>query len=296
MNDHILYYDPRYFCEGFGIDTREKARAVVESLASNPISGIHVVTPRPASYDDLVKVHDPRYVEAILTGTPSHLAGANGLGTWTADLAQSVAWSTGGVLSAVERALKCRVNVGSASSGLHHARYASGQGFCTFNGLVVAARRALELGAGRVLILDLDAHCGGGTASLIDGVAGIEQVDVSVSSYDSYLPTENSKLMMSSGKTYLHDVVNSLAEIDRAQNFDVLIYNAGMDPHEDCRIGGVSGITTNTLRQREEIVFQWANENGIPVAYVFAGGYQGGRLSEGALVDLHRITITSSRF
>jgi acetoin utilization deacetylase AcuC-like enzyme len=295
MNDHVLYYDPRYFCEGFGIDTREKARAVVESLWNDPIPGVQVFTPIPATYDDLLTVHDSRYVEAILTGTPRALADSNGLGVWTADLARSVVWSTGGVVSAVERALKCRTNVGSASSGLHHARYASGQGFCTFNGLVVAAKRALEMGAGRVLILDLDAHCGGGTASLIDGVSGIEQVDVSVSSYDSYSPTENSKLTMSSGKTYLHDVVNSLAEIDRAQSFDVLIYNAGMDPHEDCRIGGVSGITTNTLRQREEIVFQWANENGIPVAYVFAGGYQGGRLTPADVVALHRLTVSAAR-
>ena len=295
MNDHVLYYDPRYFCEGFGIDTREKARAVIESLSNDPIPGVQVSTPTPATYDDLVTVHDSRYVEAILTGSPSDLADSNGLGVWTADLARSVVWSTGGVVSAVERALKCRTNAGSASSGLHHARYASGQGFCTFNGLVVAAKRALEMGAGRVLILDLDAHCGGGTASLIDGVSGIEQVDVSVSSYDSYSPTENSKLTMSSGKTYLHDVVNSLAEIDRAQSFDVLIYNAGMDPHEDCRIGGVSGITTNTLRQREEIVFQWANENGIPVAYVFAGGYQGGRLTPADVVALHRLTVSAAR-
>ena len=294
MNDHVLYYDPRYFCEGFGIDTREKARAVIESLSNDPIPGVQVSTPTPATYDDLVTVHDSRYVEAILTGSPSDLADSNGLGVWTADLARSVVWSTGGVVSAVERALKCRTNVGSASSGLHHARYASGQGFCTFNGLVVAAKRALEMGAGRVLIVDLDAHCGGGTASLIDGVSGIEQVDVSVSSYDSYSPTENSNLTMSSGKTYLHDVVNSLAAIDRAQSFDVLIYNAGMDPHEDCRIGGVSGITTNTLRQREEIVFQWANENGIPVAYVFAGGYQGGRLTAADVVALHRITVSAA--
>ena len=296
MNEHVLYYDPRYFCEGFGIDTREKARAVVESMSSDPIPGVQIFTPTPATYDDLVTVHDPRYVEAILTGTPSDLADANGLGSWTADLALSVVWSTGGVVSAVERALQCRTNVGSASSGLHHARYDSGHGFCTFNGLVVGARRALVSGAKRVLILDLDAHCGGGTASLIDGFAGIEQIDISVNSFDSYRSTGNSSLKMSRGDTYLADVREALRGIKNPKSIDVVIYNAGMDPHEDCRIGGVPGITTNTLRQREEIVFQWANENGIPVAYVFAGGYQGGRLSEDELVDLHRITIMLSRF
>ena len=40
----------------------------------------------------------------------------------------------------------------------------------------------------KVLILDLDAHCGGGTYSLIAGIPGIQQVDVSVSWGYGYEP------------------------------------------------------------------------------------------------------------
>lgn len=291
LNKHILFYDHQYFCEGFGIDTRVKSRFVIESLEKEPIPGVEVVAPTPATYGDLVSVHDPAYVEAILIGSPRTIADKNGLGTWIPDLATSVVSSTGGLICAVERALAMRTNTGSASSGLHHARFDHGNGFCTINGLVVGAKKALNLGARRVLILDLDAHCGGGTASLIDGVEGLEQVDVSVSSFDTYRPTSNSRLIMSTGGTYLGDIRLALHGIGNPQTIDLLIYNAGMDPHEHCRIGGVAGITTEILKEREKTVFFWARELGIPVVYAFAGGYEGDRLTREGLVDLHRSTI-----
>ena len=72
--------------------------------------------------------------------------------------------SNGGAVAAGLAALEHGV-AGSLSSGLHHARREKGAGFCTFNGLVIAAREALTAGARSVLILDFDAHCGGGTRS-----------------------------------------------------------------------------------------------------------------------------------
>jgi hypothetical protein len=47
-------------------------------------------------------------------------------------------------------------------------------------------RAALAAGVGSMLILDLGAHCGGGTASLIEDEPRVWQIDVSVSSYDRY--------------------------------------------------------------------------------------------------------------
>ena len=75
---------------------------------------------------------------------------------------------------------------------------------------------------------------------------------------------------------------------------DLVIYNAGMDPHERCSTGGAAGITTEVLRKREEMVFTWAREHGYPVSFALAGGYSGGRLSREELVDLHRMTIQAA--
>ena len=58
-------------------------------------------------------------------------------------------------------------HAGALSSGLHHASTERGNGFCTFNGLALAARALMDGGANHVLILDLDAHCEGGTYEIV---------------------------------------------------------------------------------------------------------------------------------
>jgi len=255
---------------------------------------VEIRDPEPASREQILLAHSTEYTKGILTGSPARAAERNGLGQWSRDLAVSVQNSTGGVVAAVQTALATGKNSGSLSSGLHHARHKHGAGFCTVNGLVVGAKIALEMGAQRVLIVDFDAHCGGGTASLIEGVVGVEQIDVSVSAYDSYRSTSNAKLMMSSGSTYLADLRSSLDSVVDPSGIDVILYNAGMDPHERCTTGGVAGITTAVLREREEMLFSWAKERAIPAAFVLAGGYSGQRLSREELVSLHRLTIQAA--
>jgi acetoin utilization deacetylase AcuC-like enzyme len=113
-------------------------------------------------------------------------------------------------------------NTASLSSGLHHARPGSGEGYCTVNGLAVAVRAALARGAGRVLVL----------------------------------------------------------------------YNAGVDPHEDA--GGLPGITTATIERREQLVFDWAAAAGVPVAFTLAGGYRSGRLDLDGVAALHLLTFRAA--
>jgi acetoin utilization deacetylase AcuC-like enzyme len=180
---------------------------------------------------------------------------------------------------------------------LHHAKHDRGSGYCTFNGLVIGARRALSLGAKRVLILDLDAHCGGGTKELIgllrdQTIDGIEQVDVSVSSFDQYHNSSFAQLKIVGASEYLDTIKNSLAEIADPQSIDLVIYNAGMDPHE--KAGGVTGITDRVIRQREAMVFEWAKSHELPIVWVLAGGYSGGSFTKRDVARLHRITVEES--
>ena len=50
----------------------------------------------------------------------------------------------------------------------------------------------------------------------------------------------------------------------------------------------------HVLREREAIVFEWFSGRQIPIAFVLAGGYSGGKLSRDELVLLHRRTIEAS--
>lgn len=286
-----IYFDKGYSNTSQQFDTFRKAALVAADLAADPVSGVVVVSPEKATRDDLLLAHDEEYVDAVQTGEPLDLASSNTVG-WDDRLFDATTWSTGGVISATLEALSSGSITGSLSSGLHHARAEHGAGYCTFNGLAIAAIRARSAGAARVLILDLDAHCGGGTASIIRDHRGIEQVDVSVVAYDRYFPTVNAAQTMAHADDYLAVVGEALASVSDPAGVSVMIYNAGMDPHE--RAGGVAGITSEMLAERERMVFDWATSHGIPTAFVLAGGYEGHGASMDEVVALHRMTIEAA--
>ena len=286
-----IYFDPGYCLSSQRFDTFRKACEVAKDLERRPVPGVVLRSPEKATRDDLLLAHDVEYVDAVATGEPFDLARSNTVG-WDEGLFDATTWSTGGAITATLEAFRSGSITGSLSSGLHHARAEAGSGYCTFNGLAIAAIRARLAGAARVLILDLDAHCGGGTASIIAGREGIEQVDVSVNGFDRYRPTLNAKQVMASADDYLEVVRGELDAIVDPAGVSVMIYNAGMDPHENA--GGVAGITSAMLEEREQMVFEWASRHGIPTAFVLAGGYRMGSDSMDEVVALHRLTIETA--
>lgn len=287
-----IYYSPDYVGAAYGFDTTRKAAWIADSLTGRPIDGVELLTPPPLTSDDLERVHTRDYIESVQTGEPRYVAESQGF-DWDPALWPMVLASGGGVLAAARSALDDGV-AGSLSSGLHHAKTERGDGFCTFNGLVIAAKTLLDEDVVRsVLILDLDAHCGGGTAQLIDHDPRIWHEDVSVNSFDNYSGRTNSALWnVDNADEYLSSVKQAVAQADRIGNFDLCLYNAGMDPYQGCDIGGLEGITAGVLAHRERIVFDWCRQRRLPIAYALAGGYVGSDLDQDALVDLHRLTLT----
>jgi acetoin utilization deacetylase AcuC-like enzyme len=289
-----VFYSPKYVGSEYAFETTRKAKWVADSLFESPIENIELFEPEPLTPEQVVTVHDQGYLRAIETGVPRGLAESQGF-QWDSSLWPMVLASNGGAVAAAQAALEDGV-AGSLSSGLHHARYGSGAGFCTLNGLVLAAQAALAAGANSVLILDLDAHCGGGTASLIAGEPRLWQVDVSVSSYDTYPSGDQvRRAMVGVSSEYLPTVRRMLDEPDLQKiEFDLCLYNAGMDPFEDCPTGGMTGITRAILAERERLVFEWCRNRQLPIAFLLAGGYIGPRLDEYGLVALHRLTLSAA--
>lgn len=293
-----VFYSPEYVGSTYSFETTRKAKWVADSLSGSPIDGIELVAPRPLTVDQVELVHDSDYVQAVRTGRPRHLAESQGF-VWDAGMWPMVLASNGGVVAAALEALDGGM-AGSLSSGLHHARRGYGAGFCTFNGLVIAARAALAAGAGSVLILDLDAHCGGGTASLVLEELRVWQTDIAVCSFDAYGSPAGGKRrirlrIVDRAGDYLDAIQAALAETASLMpRFDLCLYNAGMDPHEGCSTGGLPGITREVLAARESMAIAWCEEHAEATAFVLAGGYIGSGLDEEGLVDLHRLTLSAA--
>jgi acetoin utilization deacetylase AcuC-like enzyme len=288
-----VFYSDAYVAAAHAFDTTRKASWIAASLRTDPIAGVELLEPTWAKASELQLVHAADYVEAVRTGEPRSLAESNGL-RWDHGLWDAVRASTGGAVASALAAFGKREHAGSLSSGLHHAHREHGAGFCTFNGLALAARTVVDAGARRVIIVDLDAHMGGGTFSIVAAWPEVWHLDLAVCSYvDAYQPRRHSRAtldIVSEPAAYLPTLRRRLAELERME-FDLLLYNAGVDPHEDSNIGGLSGITTEVLRARDRDVFAWANWKQVGVAVVLAGGYAGGRMSRPMLSGLHRETI-----
>jgi len=292
-----VFYDPVYCGAGHDFDTTRKAAHLAADLAARPVPGVVVRAPEPAAPADLERIHDQRYIDAVVHGTPEGLARSSGLG-WDPGHAAAVLASTGGCIAAARSAWRRGV-AGSLSSGLHHARRAGGSGYCTVNGLALAALTLADLGAERVLVLDLDAHCGGGTADILGHHPAatsmdVTSIDVATSSFDRYEPPEGWSLdVVQDADRYLATVEDRLAAVAPG-SVDAVVYNAGMDPHEDCSTGGLTGITDDVLASREALVFDFAAVHGVPVAFVLAGGYTSAALDAEHLTALHRLTVEAA--
>lgn len=224
----------------------------------------------PASERDLCLAHDPVYVRGVLNGKLP-----NGFGNTSPEVARSLPYTSGAMIAAARAALDGGCACASVS-GFHHAHYRSAGGYCTFNGLVIAAQKLLGEGAVRqVLILDCDMHYGDGT----DGI--LERLGLAVSITNAtfgrwfHQPTHAS--------AYLHRLRETVAGFDA---FDLILYQAGADVHVDDPLGGV--LTTEQMIERDQIVFEAAHASETPIAWNLAGGYQT-PLSK--VVDLHVNTL-----
>lgn len=218
---------------------------------------LRVVAPVAASIDQLCLAHDRGYVEEVLACRI-----VNGFGKKSQAVSDTLPWTSGAMLSATRAAIANGQVAIAPCSGFHHAGYASGGGFCTFNGLMVTAAALLDEGlVERVGILDCDMHYGDGTDAIIEKL----HLKSRVLHY-----TAGAKLNRPShAKPFLRmlpAIVESFADCD------VLIYQAGADPHIDDPLGG--WLTTEELIERDQIVFETAHRIGLPVAWNLAGGYQ----------------------
>ena len=261
-----------------------KFQLVADAVRDWP--GVRVEAPEPVDEADLRRVHDAAYVKAVRTGEPRTLAESQKF-PWSPQLYDSVRLTAGGVAAAGERALADGVAC-CVASGFHHAHTTRGEGFCTFNGLVVALDKLRAEGKlFNAAILDCDLHYGNGTAQLLAARPYVTQLSIYGNDYWNNVPYRDvTKPRHADGPNHfsapllagcrgpaLQAVLNQQLPRLLSQEWpELLIYQAGADPLASDPYSPLA-LTHDDLLERDRTVFRWAKENGIPVAWVLAGGY-----------------------
>ncbi len=140
------------------------ARAAVRKL---PVAWTEVPA-REATDEELGRVHDARYIEALgkLRGqAASHVDPDTYVAPGSVEAARLAA---GGLVAMVDAILDGPIAKGIAllRPPGHHARPRRAMGFCLVNNIAVAAAHARARGVSRVLVVDWDVHHGNGTQEM----------------------------------------------------------------------------------------------------------------------------------
>ncbi|MEC8274562.1 MAG: histone deacetylase, partial [Pseudomonadota bacterium] len=196
----------------------------------------------PATVQQASLAHDPDYVQRVAEGqlTPGEVR-VIGLPQNPTVQERSFA-AAGGSLLACRLALKTGW-AGSLAGGSHHAGPSGGRGFCVMNDVGIALSWLLaDETLSRALVLDLDVHQGDGTAEIFAGEPRVETVSLHC---EDNFPFRKARSDLDLGlpagtgdSGYLQALDGLLTDITgRARACDLIVLNAGVDPHADDRLG-----------------------------------------------------------
>lgn len=275
---HPGYVSPATAGSGFRFD---KYGLVMEALGlSGAAFTVHEPQPMPREW--IEAVHDTAYVaEVANVAVPRDKERRIGFSVTERVMRRSML-SPGGTWAAAKLAMTYGY-AANAAGGSHHALWDSGAGYCVFNDLAIAANRLIAEGdAQRILILDLDVHQGDGTARLMAKRQDIftlsihAQKNFPVRKAQSSLDVDLADGVGDDG--YLAALMDVLPRVlvDFAPDF--ILYQAGVDPHTDDRLGRLA-LTDAGLEARDRAVMREAARRSIPLASTMGGGYGHDRMA-----------------
>ena len=238
---------------------------------------ITLVEAPPATDTQILYAHDPSYLIKVIEGKLTSQEQREIGFPWSEQMVERSRRSAGATVAAAKTALQEGI-AANLAAGTHHAYLDTGSGFCVFNDSAIAARTLQkEVNPSlKIAVIDLDVHQGNGTASILQNDDSIFTLSIHGENNFPFKKEESDlDLGLEDGcndETYLHSLENCLDQLDERFKADCLIFLAGADPHEGDRLGRLK-ISQEGMRLRDEIVFQFALDRQLPVAFSMAGGY-----------------------
>ena len=272
-----VVHHPAYVAPGQSTNPSQLSKnAAIRDLLRAEGAAIAWHAPKAMPLRWIEEVHDPAYVaEVIEARVPREKERRIGFAV-TRSVAARAQVVPGGTWLAGRLALE-RGFAANSAGGSHHALADTGAGYCVLNDLAIAAVRLVEEGsAARVLIVDCDVHQGDGTAALTAGRPGIATYSIHA---EKNFPARKARSTLdvalpdgTGDAAYLDRLADTLLPMLDLYRPDLILYQAGIDPLADDRLGRLA-LTEQGLVARETFIAQTAAMRGIALASTVGGGY-----------------------
>jgi acetoin utilization protein AcuC len=252
------------------------------------LSEFQQFTPKKASEEDLLRVHEKGYVDHVkqLSKTGGWLSADTPAPVGIFDVASL---ATGGSMCAGEKlfeGFECAVN---PLGGFHHASRGHSSGFCFFNDIAVTIEYLREKQKlKRFLIIDLDVHHGNGTQdiyfddqtvlnlsfhqdgrTLYPGTGGLEMIGrEEAAGYTINLPFPPG----TGGASYLKAFEEIVPPITRQFKPEIIVYQSGVDTHHADPLADLN-LTYQTYYHLAQRMSELSHETCKKLLVLLGGGY-----------------------
>lgn len=278
-----VIYHPDYSqsVSGVPLDALRADRILSFLLEQKLLRERDVATPRPATLEALLRVHEPGYLRSL--EDPAVVGSILGVPVTPEQVRLAVSLQrliVGGTVRAAYLALRAGGPAIHLAGGLHHARPDRGMGFCLLNDVAVAIRSVRAHGfSGRVVVVDLDLHDGNGTRAAFRQDDTVHTLSIHNADWDDDDAASTTRLALGSGvedARYLAAVRDTLPAVLERHRPGLVVYIAGVDPAADDALGDWQ-ITPAGMLARDRFVVETcrAGNPDLPMVIVLGGGYGG---------------------
>ena len=240
------------------------------------VSEEHFFSPKKIKEKWVEKAHDRNYIHNLksLSLTKSEIR-KTGF-PLTKELVEREYMITEGSRLCVDYALEFGA-AANIAGGTHHAFRNKGEGFCLFNDVAVASYYALEeFNMDQILVVDLDVHQGNGTASIFGKENRVYTFSMhGKKNYPFKKEISDLDVELDDGikdDEYLKTLKHTIKKLDATLNPDLIFYISGVDILSTDKLGRLN-VSREGCKKRDEIVYEFAQKNNIPIVTSMGGGY-----------------------